>query len=72
MHVIKVILVQDVNCRIGSLENKSINPFGLGVVNCRIGSLEIPPLQVNYHMLVNCRIGSLETDPHMLKPAAFC
>ena len=49
-----------VDCRIGSLENRSgRSPLG-GEVDCRIGSLENTNSSLIVTLIVDCRIGSLE------------
>ncbi len=53
-------LVEDVNCRIGSLENLHHAHVKLPFVNCRIGSLEMQYYILRDRQDVNCRIGSLE------------
>ena len=62
-------LCQQVNCRIGSLENfLTINLINF-FVNCRIGSLEMIKGAVEAGNRVNCRIGSLEI--RLLKMSGF-
>ena len=55
-------IVQDVICRIGSLEKKARERKLRIVVICRIGSLESYDIVVNWTPPVICRIGSLETQ----------
>ena len=54
--------IEDVNCRIGSLENVQLIVGAHLRVNCRIGSLEIIVRVPDLALLVNCRIGSLEKE----------
>ena len=54
------LLLSNVRCRTGSLENKASPFFSTALVRCRTGSLE--KLSPNYAILVTvrCRTGSLE------------
>ena len=50
----------EVDCRIGSLENKRKSKPALKIVDCRIGSLENKYTGIFKTRNVDCRIGSLE------------
>ena len=54
--------IDEVNCRIGSLETCLQISLVRKIVNCRIGSLEIVAVGGMTSNNVNCRIGSLERD----------
>ena len=56
----ELLILQLVNCRIGSLEKAVVPSPAFIRVNCRIGSLETEKRDVVQNICVNCRIGSLE------------
>ena len=52
--------VDEVNCRVGSLERYVIRRRNVSSVNCRVGSLEMADPEHGGLSTVNCRVGSLE------------
>ena len=63
MHYRDSMVVFDVTCRIGSLENAGDVRSEFTIVTCRIGSLENQVADNRIRMDVTCRIGSLEILP---------
>ena len=52
--------LEEVNCRVGSLEIDDTMYFLGAIVNCRVGSLEMLTQSGGFCRVVNCRVGSLE------------
>ena len=52
--------LNEVDCRIGSLENSILYTSASMIVDCRIGSLDTEATFINPLDNVDCRIGSLE------------
>ncbi len=53
--------LQDVHCRVGSLEKHQEQRIGNNRVHCRVGSLENDMDATYAQNLVHCRVGSLES-----------
>ena len=53
-------LLQQVHCRVGSLERLKKGHFEQKIVHCRVGSLEMKLVLFQKILVVHCRVGSLE------------